>query len=81
MPVPFIKPGKEAYHLSLICKPPDTSALTFAEEMADFMEYSINIPGKLITLGDINIHISDTNHRDATLVNDTFGRFNFRNNI
>ena len=54
----------------LITRPPDTSILTFVEEIAGFMEYSFNLLGEVTTLGDINIHMNEVTHSDTTLVND-----------
>ena len=68
------KTNKEANDLAVIYTLPDTSDTTLAEEMADFMEYCIIIPGK-------SIHKNYTSHSDATLISEMPDSFNLSNKV
>ena len=44
--------------LAIIYRPPDTSVLQFANELAAYMERNINTAGEQIIVGDFNVHIN-----------------------
>ena len=45
------------YLLTIVYRPPDTSVLQFAMELAEYMEQTINISGQTLIAGDFNIHV------------------------
>ena len=45
--------------LVVIYQPPQMSVLGFSENLADYLKSNINVTGKVVIVGDLNIHISD----------------------
>ena len=46
------------YLLTIVYRPPNTSVLQFAMELAEYMEQTINISGRTLIVGDFNIHVA-----------------------
>ena len=68
-----------ATSLTIIYRPPDSDVLSFLHELSDCLERSIVEKGKVILLGNFNIHINRADNVDA--INfldflDSFGQIN-----
>ena len=68
-------------HLAFIYRPPDSSTIHLANELADFMEENINNMGNLLSIGDINIKINVGNDPGTMIFNDFLDGFNLANTV
>ena len=57
------------------------SVLGFTENLADYLESNINVTGKLVIVGDLNIHISDELDSDTITFSDFLEAFGLVNMI
>ena len=67
--------------LTVMYRPPDTSVLKFANELAVYMERNINITGEQIIVGDINVHINKQDHSNAIVLSVMLESFNLSNHV
>ena len=65
--------------LTVIYRPPDTSVLHFANELAAYMERNINTTGEQIIVGDFNVHINKQDEGNAIILSDMLESFNLSN--
>ena len=61
--------------LAVIYRPPDTSVLQFANELAAYMERNINTTREQIFVGDFNIHINKQDDSNAIIFSDMLESF------
>ena len=57
------------------------SVLGFSENLADYLESNINVTGKLVIVGDQNIHINDDLNPDTITFNDFLEAFGLVNTV
>ena len=57
------------------------SVLGFSENLADYLESNINVPGKLVIVSDLNIHIHDELDPDIITFSDFLDAFGLVNMI
>ena len=67
--------------LAVIYRPPDTSGLHFANELAAYMERNINTTGEQIIVGDFNVHINKQDDGSAIILSDMLESFNLSNHV
>ena len=67
--------------LAVIYRPPDTSVLKFANELAVYMERNINTTGEQIIVGDFNVHINKQDDSNAIILSDMLESFNLSNHV
>ena len=65
--------------LAVIYRPPDTSLLKFANELAVYMERNINTIGEQIIVGDFNVYINKQDDSNAIIITDVLESFNLSN--
>ena len=65
--------------LAVIYRPPDTSVLQVANELAAYMEKNINTTGEQIIVGDFNVHINKLDEGNAMILSDMLESFNLSN--
>ena len=58
-------------NMFVVYRPPDTSVITFLEDLATVLEDNINHTGEIILLGDYNIKINDDQCMDS-IISGTF---------
>ena len=58
--------------LAVIYRPPDTSVLQFANELAAYMERNINTTGEQIIVGDFNVHVNKQDEGNAIVLSDAW---------
>ena len=71
----------KSIHLVVIYRPPDSSTIQFANELADFMEENINNMGHLLLIGDINTKINVEIVPGTMLFNDFLDSFKLANTV
>ena len=68
-------------NLYIVYRPPKGNVVEFCNSLATILENNINIDrGKLLMLGDFNIHLDEENNRDTRTFNDfleSFGLINY----
>ena len=67
--------------LALIYRPPDSSVLQFANELAAYMEKNINTTGEQIIVGDLNVCINKQDEGNAIILSDMLESFNLTNRV
>ena len=67
--------------LAVIYRPPDSSVLQFANELAAYMEKNINTTGEQIIVGDLNVHINKQDEGNAIILSDMLESFNLTNHV
>ena len=65
--------------LAVIYRPPNSSVLQFANELAAYMEKNINTIGEQIMVGDFNVHINKQDEGNAIILSDILESFNLTN--
>ena len=65
--------------LAVIYRPPNSSVLQFANELAAYMEKNINTSGEQIMVGDFNVHINKQDEGNAIILSDILESFNLTN--
>ena len=73
--------GSSLLRVIVIYKPPSTSFTDFIEDFASLLELVILSPGRLIILGDFNIHIDDDQNLHRKLFLDTLDSFNLEQHV
>ena len=68
-------------NLCVIYRPPNTSIVAFCEDLTDHQERNVTSPGRMITVGDINIPINQEQHPDTVLFEETLDGLNLRNQV
>ena len=68
-------------NLCVIYRPPDTSIAAFCDDLMDYQERKVTSPGKMIIVGDVNIHINKEQHPDTTLFQETLDGDDSRDHI
>ena len=58
-------------NMAVIFHPPDTSVLSFVDQLTDYMEWNVDQPGKMLLLGDFSIKVNDKEDPDTM----TFSNF------
>ena len=77
-----IKFAGTAINLYLIYRLPSTSVLQFCYDMTDIMERRITDDlGKLLLIGDFNIHIDEATEPDTITILDFLDSFNLTNHV
>ena len=67
--------------LAVFYRPPDTSVLHFANELAVYMERNINTTWEQIIVGDFNVHINKQDDSNAFIPSDMLESFNLSNRV
>ena len=67
--------------LAVIYRPPNSSVLQFANELAAYMEKNINTSGEQIMVGDFNVHINKQDEGNAIILSDILESFNLMNHV
>ena len=67
--------------LAVIYRPPDSSVLQFANELAAYMEKNISTAGEQIIVGDLNVHINQQDEGNAIILSDMLEFFNIANHV
>ena len=67
--------------LAVIYRPPDTSVLKFANELAVYMERNINTTVEQIIVGDFNVHINKQDDSNAIILSDMLESFSLSNRV
>ena len=66
----------------IIYRFPDTSVLTFCNDLADVLEESIlNLTGYISLEGDFNIHVDQVHNSDSTTFSDFLDSFGLSNKV
>ena len=68
-------------NLCVIYRPPDTSILSFYDDLMDYQERNVTSLGKMTIVGDINIHTNKGQHPDSTLFQETLDGLGLRDHI
>ena len=68
-------------NLSVIYRPPEKSVLSFPDDFLNYMERNINSAGKILFIGDFNIHVKDQSNSDITNFQDVLDSFGLTNYI
>ena len=68
-------------NLCVIYRPPNTSIVTFCEDLTDHQERSATSPGRMIVVGDINIPTNQEQHPDTVLFEEVLDSLNLRNQV
>ena len=68
-------------NLCVIYRPPDTSIVTFYEDLTDHQERNVTSPGRMIIIGDINIPTNKEQHPDTVLFEETLDGLNWRDHV
>ena len=58
-------------NLCVIYRPPDTSISSFCDDLMDYQERNVTSLGKMIIVGDVNIHTNKEQHPDTALFQET----------
>ena len=66
-------------HLTIIYRPPGSNINTFASELMDFIEANINNKGIPIIIGDLNIHMNNSEGADTNTFLDILDSLDFTN--
>ena len=65
--------------LAVIYRPPDSSVLQFANELAAYMEKNIYTTGEQIIVGDLSVHINKQVEGNVIILSDMLESFNLTN--
>ena len=68
-------------NLCVIYRPPDTCIAAFWDDLTDYCERNITSPGRMIIVGDVNIHTNKELHPDAVLFCKTLGSLGLKDHI
>ena len=68
-------------NLCVIYRPLDTSIAAFCEDLMDYQERNVTSPGKMIIVGDINIHTNKEQHPDTALFQETLDGLALRDHV
>ena len=68
-------------NLCVIYRPPDTSIAAFCDNLMDYQERNVTSPGKMIIVGDVNIHTNKEQHPDTALFQETLDGLGLRNHV
>ena len=68
-------------NLCVIYRPPHTSIAAFCNDLTDYCERNITSPGKMVIVGDVNIHTNKELHPDAVLFHETLVGLGLRNHV
>ena len=78
----LLKTAQLLINLYVIYHMPSTSVLTFCNHLANLIELNITkIRGKLLLVGDFNIHLNKPTHSDTILFNDTLESLDLQNMV
>ena len=64
-------------NLCVIYRQPDTSIAAFCEDLTDYQERNVTSPGRMIIVGDINIHTNKEQHPDMAVFQETLDGVDF----
>ena len=67
--------------MCVIYRPISTCVLAFCDELADYMGRNINLNGKILLVGDMNIPSNQQDHVDTVLFKDVLDVLNLHNHI
>ena len=59
----------------------DTSISSFCDDLMDYQERNVTSPGKIIIVGDINIHTNKEQHPDSTPFQETLDGLGLRDHV
>ena len=68
-------------NLCVIYRPPDTSIASFCDDLMDYQERNVTSPGKMIIVGDINIHTNKEQHPDTALFQEILDGLGLRDHV
>ena len=68
-------------NLYVIYRPPDSSIASFCDDLMDYQERNVTSPGKMIIVGDVNIHTNKEQHPDTALFQETLDGLGFRDHV
>ena len=68
-------------NLCIIYRPPDTCIMAFCDDPTDYCKRNITSPGRMIIVGDVNIHTNKELHADAVLFCETLGGLGLKDHI
>ena len=68
-------------NLCVIYRPPHTSIAAFCDDLTDYCERNITSPGKMVIVGDVNIHTNKELHPDAVLFCETLTGLGLKNHV
>ena len=68
-------------NLCVIYRPPNASIVAFCEDLTNHQERNVTSPGKMITVGDINISTNQERHPDTIHFEETLDGRNLRNKV
>ena len=68
-------------NLCVIYRPPDTSIASFCDDLMDYQERNVTSPGRMIIVGDINIHTNKEQHPDSILFQETLDGLGLRDHV
>ena len=68
-------------NLCVIYRPPDTSISSFCDDLMDYQERNVTSPGKMIIVGDVNVHTNKEQHPDTALFQETLDGLGLRDHV
>ena len=68
-------------NLCVIYRPPDTSISSFCDDLMDYQERNVTSLGKMIIVGDVNIHTNKEQHPDTALFQETLDDLSLRDHV
>ena len=68
-------------NLCVIYRPPDTSIASFFDDLMDYQERNVTSLGKMIIVGDVNIHTNKEQHPDTALFQETLDGLGLRDHV
>ena len=78
----LLKTGQSLIKLYVIYHMPSTSVLNFCNDLANHIELNVTKNrGKLLLVGDFNIHLDEPVHSDTILFNDTLESLDMQNMV
>ena len=68
-------------NLCVIYRPPDTSIVSFCDDLMDYQERNVTSLGKMIIVGNVNIHTNKVQHPDTALFQETLDGLGLRDHV
>ena len=68
-------------NLCVIYWPPDTSIASFCDDLMDYQERNVTSLGKMIIVGDVNIHTNKEQHPDSALFQEALDGLGLRDHV
>ena len=68
-------------NLCVIYRPPDTCIVAFCDNLTDYCERNVTSPGRMIIVGDVNIHTNKELHPDAVLFRERLGGLGLKDHV